>query len=140
MHAHAKTLLVAALLTGCQTVHHSVLPQDPITISVEQRGRAAIPGSTQSLFVCLGDITRGQMMLSLENKKGDTIVDACSVRYGDIVAFELGELRHYLQVVKVHNHLFDTDLAEIRISSAEPGPLPPQGEEKEGEQKKGDKN
>ena len=91
MNAHAKTLLVAALLTGCQTVH-SVLPQDPITISVEQRGRAAIPGSTQSLFVCLGDITRGQMMLSLENKKGDTIVDARSVRYGDIVAFELGEL------------------------------------------------
>lgn len=100
------------------------LPQDPISISLEQRKKAWIPGSEQSLSVHLGDITRGQFMLSMQDSKYNIVVDARSVRRGDIVTFEMGAKRHYLQVLEIHNHLFDADLAVLRISRKKPDPLP----------------
>ena len=123
----STAMLFSAVLGACQTAPVSVhvLPEDPITISVEQRESEYIPGSAQRLWVSLGDITRGQVMLSIQDSETHAVVDGRSVRRGDVVEFEMGTRRHYLQVVELHNHLFDADLAELRISTEKPGPLPP---------------
>ncbi len=122
-------ILFTAVLGACQTqtvpVSSHALPEDPITISVEQRRRAWIPGSAQGLSVHLGDISRGQVMLSIRDSEKHIVVDGRSVRRGDVVAFEMDTRRHYLQVMELHSHLFDADLAELRISTEKPDPLPP---------------
>ncbi len=105
------------------------LPEDPITISVHQRTKEAIPGSQGTLYVRLGDITVGQVMLSMENARGDTILDARSVKKDDVLEFHMGQKRHYLQVAKLHNLLFGGDLTELRISTAKPKPLLPDNKE-----------
>lgn len=63
-------------------------------------------------------------MLSMQDSEKHIVVDGRSVRRGDVVAFEMGARRHYLQVMELHNHLFDADLAELRISTKRPDPLP----------------
>lgn len=63
-------------------------------------------------------------MLSIQDREQHFVVDGRSVRRGDVVAFAMGGRWHYLQVMELHNHLFDTDLAELRISTRKPDPLP----------------
>ena len=155
MNAAATMLLLSAVLVACgeSTSEASAgtspvtppeqrsespspaftLPEDPITISVHQRTKGAIPGSQATRYVRLGDVTGGQVMLSMENARGDTILDARSVKNGDVLEFDMGQV-HYLQVVKLHNLLFDEDFVELRISATKPEPLasdrnPPPGKD-----------
>ena len=141
MHAKAATLVGLAALAACQQPPQRpppepvpiakpeqppepapalALPQDPITVSVHQRTREAIPGSQGTIYVRLDDITVGQVMLSMENARGDTILDGRSVRDGDVLEFQMGDRRHYLQVVKLYNLLFGGDVAELRVSTTKP--------------------
>lgn len=133
MRISALVVLVATV--ACQQVPlRQALPEDPVTIAVHQRRSAAVPGSGQALFVRLGDITGGQVMLGIEGPEGQSVVDARSVRYGDVVRFDLSGEEHYLQVLKLHNMLFDNDFAELRLSATLPEPLPPLKAEEEAKQ------
>ena len=96
-------ILFITVLAACQTAPVTVptLPEDPITISVEQSESEWIPGSAQGLSVHLGDISHGQVMLSIQDSENHVVVDGRSLRRGDVVAFEMGTRRHYFQLMEL---------------------------------------
>ncbi len=87
-------------------------------VTVQQRSDKDIPGSNGRLRVHLGDITRGQVSLTLKRTDGDILVGTTSVRPGDEVPFAFAGHRYRLAVEKLENRLIGTDEAVLRVSEA----------------------
>jgi hypothetical protein len=83
-----------------------------------QRRSAAIPGSNDTIHVAIGDITRGQVLLSVGGVDGSVLVGQRSVRPGDRVAFSVGGNAYDLEVVELQNFLTGDDHAVVRVGAA----------------------
>lgn len=105
-----------------------VLPADPVTLVIHQRKEASIPGSKDQIKIHLGDITGGQVMLSVTNADEDLLVDPHSVHAGDVIQVQLGDEELYIKVVNLCNFLIGDDFGELVVSKTrlEPGVSPSQ--------------
>ena len=113
--------LAAVLLVGCVSTKLN-LPSDPVTITVIQRHETVVPGSGDSVFLKIGDITAGQVLLKIRDHHDETILDMRSVRPGDTVPFVVGDGQYYLSVVRLRNFLEGDDFGVFEISQTPPTP------------------
>jgi hypothetical protein len=102
---------------------------DPLTITVMQDGNQEIPGLQGLASVSIGDITRGQVVLTVADSAGNSLATPKSVREGEVVPFKVKGVRFYLRVANLQNKLLGGDYAEFDISSkdqwsAAPAPGP----------------
>ncbi|MBK6917950.1 MAG: DUF5329 domain-containing protein [Deltaproteobacteria bacterium] len=91
------------------------LPHEGAGVRVQQRSSAAVPGSDGALQIALGDITAGQVQLTLGKTDGSAVLLSRSVRTGDEVAFTLAGFGYQLVVEDLHNDLIGTDWADLRV-------------------------
>ncbi|MHC4973488.1 MAG: hypothetical protein ACYTG3_14260 [Planctomycetota bacterium] len=115
-------LLLCVVLTGCGRNDDAAtrppaltLPPGGLRLTVVQRSAAVVAGSGGRVRVHLGDITRGQVQLTLAGPDGATLIAPTSVKVGDALPFHL-EGRYYVTVVQLKNRLVD-----------DRAPLPDQG-------------
>jgi len=93
------------------------LPNGAARITVAQRSDADVPGSAARLRVHLGDITRGQVELTLAHSDGRTLVATTSVRETDRIPFVFGAQRYHLSVLSLRNRVAGKDTATLEISA-----------------------
>ena len=91
------------------------LDGDSAELTIMQRERAKLPGSRGYLTVSLGDITWGQVLLTVLNAEGEAIVPRRSVRKGQAVRFTFGEADYVLTIDRLFNVLIGDDFAELTI-------------------------
>ena len=104
------------------------LPHEGAGVRVQQRSSAAVPGSDGALQIALGDITAGQVQLTLGKTDGSAVLLSRSVRAGDEVAFTLAGFGYHLVVDDVHNELIGIDWADLRVRPASDAAATPASE------------
>jgi hypothetical protein len=105
-------------LAGCTAPLR--LPEDPLRMAMPQRHEEVIPGSHGRLVLGLGDITAGQVLVTIHQKGGDPVLPLRSVKPGDVVPFKVRGQAYYLSVVELRNLLFGPDLGVFELSQRPP--------------------
>lgn len=90
------------------------LPADGYEFVMLQRSTEEVPGSSGHLALSLDDITRGQVMLSIE-RDGTTSVGPRSVKRGDFVPFEFDGHEYHFEILELRNELIGNDHARLRV-------------------------
>jgi hypothetical protein len=85
---------------------------------VVQREARAIPGSDGSVRLRLGDITDGQVLLSIGTDEEDNLLERTSVAQGDTVRFSVGKQRYAAYIEELRNLAIGDDFAKITITKA----------------------
>lgn len=94
------------------------LPHATVEMTVIQREERAIPGSDGSVRLRLGDITEGQVHLSVVTAEGDFLLEKTSVDQGDNVEFTVGRKKYVLHIHELRNILIGDDFAKITVAEA----------------------
>ncbi len=111
--------LVSLLVTGC-TVTKLDLAHGPIRMTIVQRQSKPVPGSKGTIEVEIGDITSGQVLLSIRGVSNTDIVDTVSVEPGDVVPIPIGKNEYYLKVIELRNLIVGHDFGVFEISETPP--------------------
>lgn len=130
--ARAVIQLITMLLIGCTVgacsdranpSEGASQPAPPLTtlpaeVVVAQRSTTEIPGSGGQLLLTIDDITRGQVMLSLADRTGTSVLPARSMSVGDRAPFVFERGRYEVSVTKLDNALVGPDHATVVISQS----------------------
>lgn len=92
------------------------LPKAGETIPMVQREKRAIPGSSETLWVHLGDITGGQVFVEVRDINGQHLVERTSLKSKEFVKFKVNETDVYLQIAEIVNNLLDEDICQLHLS------------------------
>lgn len=87
----------------------------PAEFSLQQRATLPLPGSGGKVVITIGDITRGQVLMTLSWASGPPILGARSLRQGDSTSFELSGHLYRIKLVKLDCHLVGQDHASFRL-------------------------
>jgi hypothetical protein len=98
------------------------LPKAGETMPMVQREKRAIPGSSETLWVQLGDITGGQVFVEVSDLNGHHLVERTSLKTGDFVKFRVNETDVYLKIAEMVNNLLDEDICQVHLSFRKPKP------------------
>jgi len=91
------------------------LPADGARITVIQRHTKAIQDTNGYLRLHLGDITAGQVLVTLSTRDETTLVDQESMAEGEVIAFDVGGNRYMLKLVQLTNLLIGDDYAVFQV-------------------------
>ena len=94
------------------------LPEKSVEMIIMQREEEAIPGSDGSVRIRLGDITGGQVLISVVTADKDYLLQRTSVSQGDRVGFSVGEKQYTIHVKELRNILIGEDFAKLVVSEA----------------------
>lgn len=104
------------------------LPSEPPRLMIDQRSSDAIPGSANTVFVELRDISGGRVRLRVRTVDHGMLA-VMTARPGDALEFALDGKRYVVVVARFDLSLTGTDRGEIVVRRAED---PPTGEERIG--------
>ena len=94
-----------------------VLPQTVVSLTLKQRSSKAIPGSDERIFLQVDDITGGQVLVSVRDDEGKTVLDDVSAKQGDVVSFKVGAKTYFIRVKELQNFLVGDDIAVLEIAT-----------------------
>ncbi|QDT44091.1 hypothetical protein Pan241w_41970 [Gimesia alba] len=97
------------------------LPSDSVEMTIIQREERAVPGSDGTVMLRLGDITEGQVLLTVIAADGTVLHKRTSVKQGDQIQFVVGKKQYVLKITEMRNFLLGDDFAKIRIQEADKG-------------------
>lgn len=92
------------------------LPKGGARIVLVQRHDADVPGSRGRFRVHVGDITKGQVELTLSRGDGTTLVAARSMKQGDAAEFPVGDGRYRVTVAEFRTVLVGDDEVALDFS------------------------
>ncbi|MHC4136165.1 MAG: DUF5329 family protein [Planctomycetota bacterium] len=120
MRARLLLCVVLAACAGDDTAPAGrpalTLPPGGARLRVAQRSTAAVPGSDGRVRVHVGDITSGQVQLTLARADGTTLIAPTSVKQGDALPFHL-QGPYVVTVAELNNRLLADDYAVLQFSS-----------------------
>ena len=90
----------------------------PIQIEVRQRSTTDIAGSNGALRLTVDDITRGQVIASLAEADGRTVLSPISLTPGVAATFTWRGASYTLELKSLENKLIGTDHATFVISGS----------------------
>lgn len=88
----------------------------PVTMQLNQRSRTGLPESDPAIFIQLGDITNGQVEVTIVNAAKGVIAGPKSLRRDHVLDFELGDELLTLRVGELKNALLGQDVATIVVA------------------------
>jgi hypothetical protein len=100
------------------------LPGLPVDFTVKQRSTTAVPGSEEALHLTIGDITRGQTMVTLAGKDEAVLLSTRSMKWGAAAEFKFGGETLTLTLREFHDALIDEDFAAFTLSRGPAQPTP----------------
>lgn len=86
----------------------------PVTLTVKQRSKTPIPGSSDQVTLSIGDITKGRVETSLEAVDG-VILQPITMQPAEPQTFEFKGRRYELTLVELNNALIGEDFAKYRL-------------------------
>jgi len=119
-----STLVVCVLFAACAREGPApavtpalTLPPEGARLRISQRTTTAVPGSDDRIRVYLGDITRGQVQLTLAEMDGTTLIAPTSVKEGDALPFVVEKGRYVVTVIDLKNRLVGDDEAVLLFTA-----------------------
>lgn len=94
------------------------LPSTSVEMTIVQREERAIPGSDGSVRIRLGDITEGQVFLSVLTEDEDHLIERKTVSQGDSLDFSVGRKKYTVKVSDLRNILIGDDFARVTVTEA----------------------
>jgi hypothetical protein len=94
------------------------LDSDPASFTLKQRSWIQLPGGFETPTVTLGDITRGEVLVSVVSS-GPTLFSR-SMKEGDSGSFVHAGQTVHLKLTKLENRLTGDDFATIELSANQP--------------------
>jgi hypothetical protein len=91
------------------------LGANSVEMTVHQRGSAWIPGSKDTVLVHLGDVTGGQVLVSVMDGNGQMVMSPTSLTEGASGTFTLGKKTYDITIKKLHNKLVGTDFGIVVV-------------------------
>lgn len=88
----------------------------PVTLRVAQRSTNAIPGTRESLFLTIDDITRNQVMTTLVRGDKSPLVGPLSLSPHARTEFAFDDHTYVLELTELENALIGRDFAVFTIS------------------------
>lgn len=95
-----------------------IAPNVPQRFTLAQRRQVALAGTNGTVFVHVGDITGGQMLLTLQDSAGVAMMPSQLVREGDLKTFPIAGSSFDIEVIELINHLTGDDFATLEIRRA----------------------
>lgn len=92
------------------------------TFTIIQRRSKDVPGSRGYLNVRIGDITAGQVLVTVR-RGGETVIDATSVARGDVLQLKLGEADYTLRLASMVNLLIGDDFVTFVVHESKFEPV-----------------
>lgn len=89
-------------------------------VAADQRSARVLPGSGGTVKLHLGDITRGQVLVTIQDNRRRPIAGAFSVGGNDVVPFHVGRRQFYLKVIELRNLATGVDYGVFEITSKRP--------------------
>jgi hypothetical protein len=96
-------------------------PTTPSKITLVQRQRAELTGTSGTVFVQIGDITGGQTLLTVSELGDGVLLPTVSVQEGDVQTFSTGGRTFELELVELRNFLTGDDFAVFELRAAGSG-------------------
>ena len=94
------------------------LPSKSVEMTIMQREEQAIPGSDGSVRIRLGDITDGQVFISVVTADKDFLLQRTSISQGDNAGFSVGKKQYAIHVKELRNILIGQDFAKLIVSES----------------------
>jgi len=113
------------------------LPAEPVELTILQRRSKAIPGSEDRILLQLGDITVGQVLLSVRSDHGKLLLDDTSVEPGEVAKFTVADKTFYIRLRELTNVLLGTNDFGVFEIWSNPPPVEPAGKDDGGDEKTG---
>jgi len=85
------------------------LSGEPVELTILQRRSKAIPGSEDRILLRLGDITAGQVLMSVRSDDGEVLLDDTSVEPGEVAKFTVADKTFYIRLRELTNVLLGTN-------------------------------
>jgi len=114
------------------------LPTEPVELTVLQRRSKVIPGSEDRITLQLGDITAGQVLLSVRSDEGETLLDDTSVKPGEVVEFTVADRTFYIRLRELTNVLLGSNDFGVFEIWSKPPPVEPASEDDGADEKPDD--
>ena len=89
-------------------------------MTVAQRESKVIPKSHSFLYVHLGDITQGQVIVTLRDARSQVIVEPTSMRRDDKLIFRFKCCEYTLEIDQLVNRVLHDDYAVIKVKPRAP--------------------
>ena len=93
----------------------------PARLDMAQRSTEPVTGSDGGLLLTIGDVTGGQVDVSLADAKGATVLAPRSMAPGDTADFDFEGRAYTLRLVDLHNELVGEDTATFAVLAAGTG-------------------
>ena len=93
------------------------LPTEPLELAIKQRQSKIIPGSSERIRISIDDITAQQVLVSIHDREGNTILDDVSLNEAEIVGFKVNDKQFFVRIKELKNVLFGTDFATLELVS-----------------------
>jgi hypothetical protein len=115
---HIIVFVLLATMSACQRNASPPTPlhELPITMTVPQRSTTAVPGSAGLLFIRTGDVTMGQVTVTLSDGQSATLLPTQSMYSGDERMFGYAGTSLQLRLDTLSNALIGQDYATFTIS------------------------
>ena len=94
-----------------------VLPRAVVSLTLKQRSSKAIPGSDERIFLQVDDITGGQVLISVRDDEGKTVLDDVSAKQGEVVSFKVEAKTYFVRVKELQNFLVGNDIAVLEVAT-----------------------
>lgn len=108
----------AAIEDSAQAPRLALGDDDSVELTIRQRERKAIPGSDGTLFIHLGDVTEGQVLVAVRDEAGNAVAGERSLTQGQVLRFTVAGQRFALAVDELRNLLTGDDFVVLRLSKA----------------------
>jgi hypothetical protein len=119
--------MVMAFAVGCSdddSIHvkvkvekHGPISEIPFGFIVPQRTTNEVPNSNGVLLLTVGDITGGQVMVSMATKRGTVVLPTRSMRIDDSVNFKFEDTEYALDLQLFQNSWFSQDRVTFWFSN-----------------------
>ena len=134
MSIHRACLLIGLFVLGCSKSPQMATPTEPtavpasrppfsllpVTLTVMQRSTTSIPESNEQYTLTIDDITRGQVLVSLQGGAGPAHFGPVSMAAGDSRRFEVDGGEYLLTLASLDNQLVGNDAAVFVLNAAPP--------------------
>jgi hypothetical protein len=117
--AQAARALAAAQATRVAAARAAVVaPAVPSRVTIVQRKSQPLPGTNGSIVARIGDITGGQVLLTIDDAGGQPLVNTLPMREGDSTQFTVGAAKFEIELVELKNFLTGDDFAVFALRQA----------------------
>jgi hypothetical protein len=96
----------------------NVFKELPVSIRVRQRSTTSVSESGGALSLTVGDITRGQVIVTLLGKGNAALLGPLSMKPGESARFRVGQTDYALKLTRLDNALVGDDFATFVFNVA----------------------